>query len=182
MPFGINIRASGDASPYWELVDRVATLEAEPTIRALAYPPHITLAKYDDAGADEIEAAVDALADTPSLILTFDRLGSFDPGFLILWAAPKPQQALLDLHARAHGILDPARCKLPYRPGRWTPHCSIALRVADHHRDAANRLLAADFVPFTLVFDVVDGVASPPITIMTERALAKRKLSDQPHP
>lgn len=180
MPFGINIRASGGAAPYWTLVDRVAALEAEPTVRALAYPPHITLAKYDDADAREIGAVVDALAETPSLTLTFYRLGSFDPGFLILWAAPKPEQALLDLHARAHTIIDPSRCKRPYRPGHWTPHCSIALRIADDRRADADRLLAANFTPFTLTFDVVDGVASPPITILEERALGERKPSDQP--
>ncbi|MBX7535124.1 2'-5' RNA ligase family protein [Qipengyuania sp. GH1] len=171
MPFGINIRASGYAAPFWALVDQAASLEVQPTIRALAYAPHITLAKYDvDAG--EITTAVDALAKTPSLSLTFDKLGSFDPGFLILWAAPRPTQALLELHACTHAFIDPSRCKLPYRPGHWTPHCSIALRVADNRHRDARRLLASKFKPFTLTFDVVDGVASPPITILAERALA----------
>lgn len=136
MPFGINIRASGGAAPYWTLVDRVAALEAEPTVRALAYPPHITLAKYDDADAREIGAVVDALAETPSLTLTFYRLGSFDPGFLILWAAPKPEQALLDLHARAHhhrsvamqaavpsGALDTSLLDRPANSRRPTRRC-----------------------------------------------------------
>jgi len=180
MPFGINLRVSGDSASYWELVDRASALEAEPTIRALRYPPHITLAKYDDALAGELEAIVDALADVPAMTLDFERLGSFDPGFLILWAAPKPQQILLNVHARIHSIIDPARCKPPYRPASWTPHCSIALRVADQHRDAAKRLLADDFSPFTLTFDVVDAVASPPIAIIAERALNNQRASDQP--
>jgi 2'-5' RNA ligase len=180
MPFGINIRASGDAASFWALVDQAASLEAQPTVRALAYPPHITLAKYDDVDAGEIATVVDALAGAASLSLTFDKLGSFDPGFLILWAAPRPEQALLDLHARVHALIDPFRCKLPYRLGHWTPHCSIALRVADDRRQDAHRLLAADFKPFTLTFDVVDGVASPPLTIMTERALSERQQSNQP--
>jgi len=182
MPFGINLRVSGDAAAYWELVGRASALEAEPTIQVLRYPPHITLAKYDDALSGELEAIVDALADVSALTLTFDRLGSFDPGFLILWAAPKPQQVLLDLHARAHSIIDPARCKPPYRPASWTPHCSIALRVAEQHRDAASRLLLADFEPFTLTFDVVDAVASPPIAIIAERTLNNQRTSDQPRP
>ena len=163
-------------------MDRVAALEAQPTIRALAYPPHITLAKYDDADASEIRDVVDALADTPGLTLTFNRLGSFDPGFLILWAAPKPEQALFDLHARAHAIIDPARCKLPYRPRHWTPHCSIALRIADDRRSDADQLLAADFAPFTLTFDTVNGVASPPITVIAECALSERKPLNQACP
>lgn len=179
MPFGINLRVSGDAAPYWELVDRASALEVEPTVRELSYSPHITLAKYDDALAGELETVVDSLSDVSALTLTFDRLGSFDPGFLILWAAPRPQQMLLDMHARLHSIIDPVRCRPPYRPATWTPHCSIALRVADEHRDAARRLLADDFVPFTLTFDMVDAVASPPIAIIAERALNDQRASDQ---
>lgn len=178
MPFGINIRASGDAASFWALVDQAACLEAKPTVRALAYPPHITLAKYEDVDASEIATVVDALAEYTSLSLTFDKLGSFDPGFLILWAAPRPDQALLDMHARAHAFIDPSRCKLPYRPGNWTPHCSIALRVADDRRRDAHCLLAANFKPFTLTFNVVDGVVSPPITIIAEQALSERQLSN----
>ncbi|WP_082699826.1 2'-5' RNA ligase family protein [Novosphingobium barchaimii] len=174
MPFGINIRASGDATPYWELVERASALEIEPSIRALGYPPHITLAKYDDADVEELEAAVAELGDVPALTISFDRLGAFDPGFLILWASPKPHEALLGLHNRLHTIIDPVRCKPPYRPGSWTPHCSIALRVADSHRDAAHQMLAADFTPFTMAFDVLDSVSSPPIAIITERALAEK--------
>lgn len=171
MPFGINLRTSGDTAPYWELVERASALEIEPTIRALGYPPHITLAKYDDADVEELQAVVADQANVPGLTISFDRIGVFDPGFLILWASPKPHEALMDLHNRVHAIIDPVRCKPPYRPGSWTPHCSIALRVADSHRDAAHQLLATDFTPFVLKFDVVDCVSSPPIEVITERVL-----------
>jgi len=73
MPFGINLRVSGDAAAYWELVGRASALEAEPTIQVLRSPPHITLAKYDDALPGELEAIVDALADV-SAVCTATRL------------------------------------------------------------------------------------------------------------
>jgi 2'-5' RNA ligase len=171
MPFRINLRVSGDAASYWELVDRASGLEAKPSIRSLCYPPHITLAKYDESLPGELEAVINALADAPALTLTFERLGSFDPGFLILWVAPKPQAALLDLHARVHSMIDAQRCRLPYRPANWTPHCSIALRIAEEHRGTAARLLATSLVPFKLTFDVVDAVSPPPIAIIAERTL-----------
>ena len=146
-------------------------------MRTLSYPPHITLAKFDDIAADELEAIINSLADTPALTLTFDLLGSFDPGFLILWAAPKVQQTLFDLHARLNTMIDPARCAPSYRPANWQPHCSIALRVADHHRDAANRFLEGGLEPFELTFDLIDAVASPPIKIIAERVLNNRRTS-----
>lgn len=171
MLFGINLRASGDATPYWELVERAAALEVEPTIHALDYPPHITLAKYADADPQELQAVVTDLSAMRPLKISFDRIGAFDSGSLILWASPKPHEGLLDLHNQVHTRIDPGRCKPPYRPDNWTPHCSIALRVADHHREAANRMRAADFTPFVLTFDVVDCVSSPPIAVIAERAL-----------
>ena len=178
MPFAINLRASGDAASYWELVDQVASLEAQPSIKLLGYPPHITLAKYDDADVAEMASVVDALATVAPLTLTFNKLGSFDPGILILWAAPTPEQTLLDLHALVHTIIDPSRCKQPYRPEHWTPHCSIALRIAEDRRANAARFLVADRNPFTLTFDIVDAVASPPIVILKERQLCKRRSDD----
>lgn len=171
MPFGINLRADGDASPYWELVDRASALETEPTIRPLGYSPHITLAKYDEVAVDELESAINKVADSSRLTLTFERLGSFDPGFLILWAAPTARHELDTLHEQVHSIIDPARCHPPYRPISWVPHCSIALRVDNRNRGAANRLLAKGIAPFTLTFGVVDFVAAPPIAILGERDL-----------
>jgi 2'-5' RNA ligase len=171
MPFGINIRADGDAKPYWDLVDRVAALEPEPTIRALNYPPHITLAKYDRVGEDQLKHGLAALASCSKATLTFDRIGAFDRGFLVLWVAPRPERVLDELHARVHGAIDPALSKPAYRPGAWVAHCSIALRVAASHRAEAHRLVAAPIPPFALTFDTADCVSSPPIEILGQLPL-----------
>lgn len=171
MPFGINLRVNGDASPYWELVDRASALEADPTIRAMGYPPHITLAKYDEVGVDDLKRAINKVAEGSRLTLTFDRLGSFDPGFLILWAAPTRRHELEMLHELVHSMINPARCNPAYRPSSWVPHCTIALRVDNRNRSAANRLLDKGISPFSLTFDVVDFVAAPPIAILGERKL-----------
>jgi 2'-5' RNA ligase len=171
MGFGLNLRAGGEALPYWELVDRVAAWEAVPSIRSLGYPPHITLAKYVDVDAEQLRGAVSGIVEFLPLTLTFDRIGSFDPGFLILWAAPQPHPMLHELHARVHAAIDPERCDPYYRPGLWMPHCSIALHIAEEHRDAANQLIAAGITPFSLTFDVVDCLSAPPVAIIAEHRL-----------
>lgn len=171
MPFGINLRASEAATPYWDLVDRVSAFETTPTVRALGYPPHITLAKYDDAPPGQLEQVVTALSGASPITLTFDRLRSFDQGYMIIWASPQPHQGMRDLHFRIHDAIDPSMCKPAYRPSDWTPHCSVALRIAEDQREAARQLLTDDFDPFALTFDVLDCVSSPPITILAERPL-----------
>lgn len=166
MPFGINLRASGSATPYWDLVDRVSALETTSSVRTLGYPPHITLAKYDVAAPRQLEEVVATLSGISPITLSFDRLRSFDPSHTILWASPKPNEGMRELHSRIHDAIDPITCKPAYRPGKWTPHCTVALRIAEDKRDAAKRLLTADFEPFTLTFDVLDCVSSPPIKIL----------------
>ncbi|AJQ87275.1 2'-5' RNA ligase family protein [Xanthomonas oryzae pv. oryzicola] len=180
MPFAVNLRASGDAAAYWELVDRAASLEVTPSIRALGYPPHLTLAKYDLVVPGELESAVDTLAGRAPIPLRFQRIGAFDRGVLILWAAPTPDPALAALHARVHALLDPARCTPAYRPGQWVPHCTLALCVAESQRIAAERLLAAPLTPFVLSFDVVDCVSSPPINVLAERVLQSASATATP--
>jgi 2'-5' RNA ligase len=172
MPFGINICVrGGDTSPYWDLVDRASALETQPTIRALGYPPHITLGKYDEVKQFELEAAVEALARFPPLILQFKSIGSFGSGPFVLWLAPVATNALNELYAVVHKMIDPAKCSPPYRPGSWTPHCTIALRVAGVEKDAVQYFLSEGIQPFVLRFDTVDCVASPPISVIAERPL-----------
>ena len=56
---------------------------------ALNYPPHITLAVYDDIHPDQLEAALTAsFAGVSALRLTFTRLRFFDDAPLVLWADP----------------------------------------------------------------------------------------------
>ncbi|MBT0669258.1 2'-5' RNA ligase family protein [Novosphingobium profundi] len=141
-------------------------------MRALGYPPHITLAKYDAIDSDLLARTVAELAGIPRLRMTFDRLASFDAGSLILWASPAPHPGLAELHARLHAQIDPLACRPAYRPGRWTPHCTLALRIAPRHREEAARLLASEFAAFALDFDILDCVTSPPIAVLAEHALA----------
>ena len=49
MAFAISLKATNDtADPIRELWEEVAQLESRPSIAALDYLPHLTLAVYDD--------------------------------------------------------------------------------------------------------------------------------------
>ena len=164
--FGITLRASSDAEPFWEQVDRASALEPTPSIRALGYPPHITLARYPEIEPNRLAEAAKALGDEEVLSLTFDRISVFDTDPLVVWLSPKRDQRLIDLHGKVHGIIDPAQCDPHYRPQQWTPHLTIATSIPRERRLDALELAAQPIEPFSLIFDVVECVSWPPVRVL----------------
>lgn len=174
--YGINLRSRSEAPDYWNLVDRASHMENEPSVRMLGYPPHITLAKYDEAGFDELANVVHALAGRDSLTLRFDRIGIFQARNLILWAAPADCDELHRMHGQVHDIVASDRCRPVYRPGQWVPHCTIALSISNDRFEEAEQFAASPFEPFSLKFDVVDFVTAPPIEIRLESVMKGKRV------
>ena len=97
MAFAISLKAANDtagpARAPWE--EAFSCFESRPSMAALAYPPHLTLAVYDDIPPDRLRAVLsEAFAGTSPLNLTFTRLRAFDGVPLVLWADPSPSAAL----------------------------------------------------------------------------------------
>jgi 2'-5' RNA ligase len=174
MPFAITLKAANDtASPIRTLWEQVSRFEDQPSMRALNYPPHITLAVYEHIDGDRLHSALtNAFAGMPALRLAFDGIRHFDGVPLVLWAEPSSSAHLARAHATIHAEIDPALCQLHYRPGTWVPHCTLGMRVSEKHR--AEALAFADrFVdPFEVVFDTADWVSFPPVSVIQERALS----------
>ncbi|WNJ88491.1 2'-5' RNA ligase family protein [Bosea sp. 685] len=166
MMFGITLRTASDARPFWQLVDRASAFESSPSIRPLGYPPHITLTRYSKRPSHLLIGAGRAFQREAPLSLTFDRIGMFDTDPIVLWLAPRWDQRLIDLHAKAHEIVDPALCDPHYRPQQWTPHLSIAVSVATAQRSQALAFAAQPFEPFGITFDAIECVAWPPVRIL----------------
>ncbi len=163
---GITLRTTSEAGPFWQWVDKASALEAASSIRALGYPPHLTLARYTDLSADMLREALALRAQEKPVSLAFDRVGLFDVDPLVLWLSPRNGQRLIDLHARIHGIVDPALCDPHYRPGLWTPHLTIAMAIPANRREEALALAAGRFEPFSLTFDVIESVSWPPVRVL----------------
>jgi 2'-5' RNA ligase len=173
MLYAINLRADNDsAEAIRALWRRTEEIEETPSMAPLNYPPHITLALYDDIEEDVLRGAMqDTFAKQPALTVTFDCIRLFDRPSPVLWAAPKDISALLPLHGRLHSLIDPALCRPYYRPGAWVPHCTVAMQVRADRRPQALALAAEPIEPFDVVFDVGDCVSTHPVRVIGERAL-----------
>lgn len=77
--------------------DQVAAFEDEPSMRALGYRPHFTLAIYDSPEVDEKtawEAMQRAVNGDTQLRIAFKRISWFAGPPLVLWAEPTDDQVL----------------------------------------------------------------------------------------
>jgi 2'-5' RNA ligase len=172
LSFAISLKAANpSAAPVRQLWDEVAQFEAAPSMAALQYAPHITLARYDDA-VDQITMAeaLGALAELPALRVTLTRLRWFDDPF-VLWAEPAHPD-LREAHRRVHTRIDPELCHPHYRPAAWVPHCTLGTGILDERRTEAKAFARErPWRPFEVLFDVADCVSFPPVRVLAERKL-----------
>ena len=175
MALAINIRADNESAREIErLWDQVAMFEAEPSMRALGYRPHFTFAIYDGPEIDEKtawETMLAAVTGERQLRIVFKRIRWFQGSPLVLWAEPEADETLARIHGAISAAIDPAHCRPHYRPGAWTPHCTLGIAIADQRRDDAMAFARAFDRCIEVLFDVVDCVAFPPVRIIAERKL-----------
>lgn len=177
MALAINIRADNVSADEIEgLWDQVAAFEDEPSMRNLAYRPHLTFAIYDSPEIEEKtawEAMQSATVGGAQLPIAFRRIRWFVGPPLILWAEPEANETLGRWHASISAAIDPAHCRPHYRPGAWTPHCTLGTRIADgKSKDAIAFAQSFDRL-IEVMFDVVDCVVFPPVRVVAQRELLK---------
>ena len=143
-------------------------------MRALGYRPHFTFAIYDSPEIGEAiawEAMLRAVNGDAQLRIDFKRIRWFVGAPLVLWAEPTTDQTLARWHASISETIDPAYCRPHYRPGAWTPHCTLGTRIADAKSDDAMAFARSFDRNITVLFDVVDCVAFPPVRVIAEHRL-----------
>jgi len=174
MSYSINLRSDNDSGDaIRSLWSECGVLENSPSMPALNYPPHITLAVYDDIGEQELVHAFDlAIAGTTQITSRIERLGYFEaPHAIILWAAPTLPAEVYSLHARVHSLLDARLCRPNYRPGTWVPHCSLATSIDLSRKAESIDLANRSIEPFKVVFDVADCASFSPVEVVHEKKL-----------
>jgi len=171
----VNIRADDNSAGEIErLWDQVAAFEVEPSMRVLGYRPHFTFAIYESPAIDEKvawNAMRAAVADEVQLRVEFKRIRWFEGSPLVLWAEPTSNEALTRIHRVISAAIDPAHCRPHYRPGAWTPHCTLGTGIADERRDDAIAFARSFALPIEVLFDVADCVAFPPVRVIAEQRL-----------
>lgn len=116
-----------------QLWQRVASHGIDSPLSEGAVRPHLSLAVFDQADGLLLQEAVAAFAShCPPLWILFAFVGAFPAPEGVVFLAPVVTSELLEMHAvfhkrlRALGLVSQAH----YQPGRWVPHCTVAIRAA----------------------------------------------------
>ena len=184
MGFAVSLRSDHPSAQsiqsLWKAVER---FEDKPSMTELGYPPHVTLAIYDDP-AVTIDLMRDVMGRVSSnltaVTLTFDTLRHFEGPPLVLWASPRPNPDVLSIHDAVHRLVDPLFCRPHYRPGAWTPHCTLGTRIGSEQRAAALAFSSGFRGSFEVVFDGLDCISFPPLAAVDLRKLPWSAEPPQP--
>lgn len=171
MPYAINYRSdNGSADKLRELWRECASLEEYPSMESMLYPPHITLAIYDEISTQDLFAGFGAAkGHLGNMTIRFESLGYFEAPFgIVLWAAPILPEPVLEAHASIHSAIHPNLCRKNYRPDHWTPHCSLATAISAQYSEEAIAIANCSIDPFDVRFDAVDCASFMPVKILSE--------------
>jgi len=178
MALAINIRSDNSSAERIEaLWDEVAAFEDQPSMRVLNYRPHFTFAIYDGpeiTAETAWGAMLRAVAGEGPLSVRFRRICWFAGPPLVLWAEPEVDETLARWHSSISAAIDPTFSRLHYRPGNWRPHCTLGTQIADDKREDAIAFAQSFTGSITVLFDVVDCVAFPPVRVIAEQGLPIR--------
>jgi 2'-5' RNA ligase len=123
--------------------------------------PHVTLAIIDgEAPARVAERLEPVLADAPGMPITLTALGFFLTALAPAHLAVAPTTPLVALHGAVHRTLGTTGSWPYYRPGRWTPHCTLAMGVCSPSTVAD--ALGQEALPITATVRSARVVELPP--------------------
>ncbi|GAA5543657.1 2'-5' RNA ligase family protein [Brucella sp. NBRC 113783] len=172
MPYGVSLKScNATAVEILKLWDEASVFEPKGSMLELGYPPHLTLAVFEQWPGDVSAIMAEVFSAQGKLLITFYTVKYFDNETMILWTEPRSNHALSGLHSRLHGHFDPLSCHEHYRVGRWVPHCSLATNVPQSARAAAIGWAETRRLAFAVEFDSADFVQFPPVVIHEELRL-----------
>lgn len=131
MPYGVILYFDEQTEKeFFKVWQNLADLNLSSQVLEAEIRPHITLAIYEELDCQPCEnELVKITSKTSSLPVQFTHLGIFTNPEPVVFAAPLITHELLDFHKNLHTRLT-KEGKEPwelYKPGRWVPHCTLAL-------------------------------------------------------
>jgi len=124
----------GTEARFHALWTKLRDAGIQPQIAEVGGRPHLSLAVFERIDPDENYNTLRAFAECcPPMTIRLSAVGTFPGDTGIVFLSPVVTPELLALHERLHKRLDAAGTPSMdyYRPGRWIPHCSVALDVPD---------------------------------------------------
>ena len=150
---------------------RLADAGVSSSMPDLRFPPHLTLAVYDDLVVEAAVASLDRIfGNADQITVTLTDFSTFGAGSGVCYAALASSPDLMRLHATIIGALGET-CRPHYQTGRWTPHCTLATGMTDADLGHAKNLLEGDWRSLTGVFETVTLVEFVPVVGVKRWAL-----------
>jgi 2'-5' RNA ligase len=173
VPFAITLRlCDASAQSIRALWQTLADAGLSTDMLSLGYHPHITLAICpDDTPEPPLhDAAAHVARARGTLKLSLGALGVFatQPGVVFL--APAPTPALLDLYASALEALADLPISAHYRRGAWMPHVTLAKDLVSPAE--AIRHLEGAALPIDGHLDRVELLQFRPVRVLASHPLA----------
>lgn len=128
--------------------------------------PHVTLAVCGSLDADRLRASLGTFAlRQRALALTLAHTGVFPGAAGVVFLAPVVTRELLEMHLRLHELMREHAESLweHYQPGRWVPHCTLAVDLEPDRVPRAVAICARHPLPLCGRLESVGVVELSPV-------------------
>lgn len=167
MGYAIELNLSEDsAARVVRLWERLARAGINSAMLDLGAQPHISLAVLAHLDPEVLRVDLRQFAEaTPPLQVVLNSAGAFPTAEGVVFLAPAVTRELLAVHGRLHSLLKDreVECVAYYRPGKWVPHCTVAMGVAPDKLGAALALCLRSEAFGPVEIDEVSLIEFPPV-------------------
>ncbi|MGA9597724.1 MAG: 2'-5' RNA ligase family protein [Acidimicrobiia bacterium] len=148
-------------------------------LEAVGGRPHLSLALIRPPGDPEVLATcVEKLSGKMKpMRLELSAVGAFPGDEGVVFLAPAVTSELVDAHAELHEIL--RECGVTadelYQPGRWVPHCTVALHVPPNEVPAAVEVVRGSAVFGPINVEGISLVEFLPVEVILSTRLGNEE-------
>lgn len=129
------------------------------------YRPHVTLSIYEDLDVEAFSGELrEYAASKPKFPITFESLGAFTGSTGALFLVPRPTLRLLETQQDVTSLLadhGSGATEPWYKPGDWTPHCTLAVDLEPSELSKAFDLCQGHKRPIEGVVNRVGIIKNP---------------------
>lgn len=145
------------------------------------YRPHVTLSIYADLDVEAFSEVLRSYAGSRTQFpITFGSLGAFPGSTGALFLAPRPTPRLLETQQEVSSLLakhGSGTTQPYYKPGTWTPHCTLAMDLEPEELSRAFDLCQRHKKPIEGVVNRVGIIKNPEEIELHEIYIGERNVA-----